>query len=83
MNFKISFLLTSIAGFSTMLGCLILLINTKHHNKIITFGLSVIGTKIGNKFGIKYKNKAEVAGGIILILLGVKILLEHLSIINF
>lgn len=40
MNFKISFLLTSIAGFSTMLGCLILLINTKHHNKIITFGLS-------------------------------------------
>lgn len=49
----------------------------------ITFTLSVFGTKIGNKFGYKYEKKAEFAGGIILILLGTKILLEHLNIINF
>lgn len=48
---------------------------------IITFILSVIGTKVGNKFGDKYEKNAEIAGGIILILLGTKILLEHLSII--
>lgn len=50
---------------------------------IITFVLSVIGTKIGNRFGDKYENTAELFGGIILILLGLKILLEHLNIINF
>ena len=48
---------------------------------IITFGLSVIGVKLGNKFGDKYEKKAEVTGGIILILMGLKILLEHLGII--
>lgn len=50
---------------------------------IITFILSMAGVKIGNVFGSKYKSKAELAGGIILILLGIKILLEHLEIINF
>jgi putative Mn2+ efflux pump MntP len=45
---------------------------------IITFLLSVIGVKAGNVFGSKYKSKAEFAGGLILILLGAKILLEHL-----
>ena len=45
--------------------------------------MSVIGVKIGNKFGDKYEKKAEIMGGVILILLGVKILLEHLGIINF
>ena len=49
----------------------------------ITFALSVIGTKVGNRFGDKYENKAELVGGIILILLGLKILLEHLGILNF
>lgn len=44
----------------------------------ITFALSVVGTKIGNKFGDKYESKAELVGGIILVLLGIKILLEHL-----
>lgn len=48
---------------------------------IITFILSVLGTKIGNRFGDKYKSKAELIGGIILILIGLKILLEHLGII--
>lgn len=49
---------------------------------IITFFLSIIGVKIGNVFGAKYKGKAEFAGGAILILLGVKILLEHLGILG-
>ena len=48
---------------------------------IITFIISVAGVKIGNIFGDKYEKKAEFAGGIILILLGVKILLEHLNIL--
>lgn len=48
---------------------------------IITFILSVVGVYIGNKFGSKYKNVAEFTGGVILILLGVEILLEHLEII--
>ena len=47
---------------------------------IITFILSVFGTKIGNRFGDKYENKAELLGGIILVLLGVKILAEHLNL---
>ena len=49
----------------------------------ITFIISGAGLKVGNVFGLKYKNKAEIAGGIILILIGIKILLEHLDIINF
>lgn len=49
----------------------------------ITFILSAIGLKVGNVFGTKYKSKAELAGGVILILIGTKILLEHLGVINF
>ena len=45
---------------------------------IITFLLCIIGVKIGNVFGDKYKKKAEIAGGTILILMGLKILLEHI-----
>ena len=45
---------------------------------IITFIISVLGVKVGNIFGDKYEKKAELMGGIILILLGIKILLEHL-----
>lgn len=48
---------------------------------VITFVLSTIGVKAGNVFGVKYKSKAEAAGGLILIFLGVKILVEHLGII--
>ena len=47
---------------------------------VITFIISVAGVKIGNIFGDKYEKKAELAGGIILILLGIKILLEHLNV---
>lgn len=50
---------------------------------ICTFILSAIGVKIGAVFGTRFKSKAEIAGGIILILIGLKILLEHLGIISF
>jgi putative Mn2+ efflux pump MntP len=46
---------------------------------VVTFILSAAGVKVGNVFGTKYKAKAELAGGIILICLGIKILLEHLN----
>lgn len=45
-----------------------------------TFILSAAGVKIGNVFGLRYRKKAEIGGGVILILLGLKILLEHLGI---
>ena len=48
---------------------------------VTTFIISAVGVKIGNVFGTKYKSKAEFAGGAILILLGAKILLEHLGIL--
>ena len=48
---------------------------------VITFAVSAAGVKIGNVFGAKFKSKAELAGGIVLILMGLKILLEHLEII--
>lgn len=48
-----------------------------------TFLLAAAGVFIGHKFGAVYKTKAELAGGIILVLIGIKILLEHMGIINF
>ena len=48
---------------------------------VTTFLLSAIGVYIGHLFGLRYKAKAEIAGGVILIFIGVKILLEHLGII--
>lgn len=49
---------------------------------LITLALSIAGTKIGNVFGGRYKAKAELAGGIMLVLIGVKIVLEHTGIIG-
>ena len=49
---------------------------------LITFAFSVFGVWLGNRFGERYKAKAELAGGIILILMGIKILLEHLGILG-
>lgn len=46
-----------------------------------TFCLSMVGVAVGNFFGARYKRRAELSGGIILILLGAKILLEHLGIL--
>lgn len=49
----------------------------------VTFIISLLGVFVGHRFGSVYKNKAEFFGGIVLILIGVKILLEHLGIIDF
>ena len=48
---------------------------------ITTFVLSCIGVKVGNVFGARYKSTAELCGGILLILLGLQILLEHLGVL--
>ena len=45
---------------------------------VITFLLAPVGVKVGNVFGARFKSKAEIAGGVILILMGLKILIEHL-----
>ena len=48
---------------------------------VVTFTFSAIGVKIGNVFGSRYEKGAQIAGGVILILLGIKILLEHLGVL--
>lgn len=63
-----AFLKVSILPAVSLIGCTTLLI-------------SMLGVRIGHVFGTRYKNKAELAGGIILILIGCKILLEHLGIL--
>ena len=50
---------------------------------IVTFIFSMVGVRIGNVFGAVYKSKAEFVGGLILILMGTKLLLNHIKIINF
>jgi len=50
---------------------------------VCTLLISMAGVKIGNVFGLKFKSKAELAGGLILILMGGKILVEHLGLISF
>lgn len=47
---------------------------------VITFIISIIGVIIGSNFGAKYKSKAELIGGIILVIIGIKILFEHLGV---
>ena len=46
-----------------------------------TFAFTLAGVKIGNAFGSRYERPASIAGGVILILLGLKILLEHLGVL--
>ena len=48
---------------------------------LMTCSLSALGVKVGNAFGCKYEKKAQIAGGVILILLGLKILLEHMGVL--
>lgn len=50
---------------------------------IVTFIFSATGVKIGSVFGAKYQHKSQIAGGMLLIVVGTKILLEHLGIIHF
>lgn len=49
---------------------------------VITFILSAVGVKIGSLFGTKYKSKAELFGGIVLVLIGIKILLEGIGVLE-
>ena len=49
----------------------------------VTFLLSALGVKVGSLFGERWRKGAQITGGVILILLGIKILLEHLGVINF
>ena len=49
---------------------------------ITTFLLSAVGVAVGNMFGSKYEKKAAFAGGVILILIGLKILMEHTGILG-
>lgn len=64
-----AFLGVHIAPAVTLIGC-------------TTFVLTLVGVWVGNLFGSRYKSRAELTGGIILILIGVKILLEHLGILG-
>lgn len=49
---------------------------------VTTFVLSAIGLRVGNVFGAKYKSRAELFGGVVLVLMGIKILLEHLGLLG-
>lgn len=69
VGITLAFLKVNIIASAAFIGC-------------TTFVFSAAGVKIGNVFGTRYKSKAELAGGIILILLGIKILLEHLGILG-
>lgn len=48
---------------------------------LFTFGMSAVGVQIGNVFGSRFEKKAQLSGGVILILLGCKILIEHLGVL--
>lgn len=50
---------------------------------VITCGLSAVGIRIGHSFGAKYKSRAELLGGVVLVLIGLKILLEHLGVLDW
>ncbi|WP_418667284.1 manganese efflux pump MntP family protein [Allofournierella sp.] len=50
---------------------------------LTTFFLSALGVWVGHRFGARYKSRAELAGGIVLILMGTKILLQHLGVLPF
>ena len=65
-----AFLQVNIVSAITIIGC-------------TTFVISLAGVYVGNVFGARYKSRAELTGGVILVLIGLKILLEHLGIVNF
>ena len=65
-----AFLQVNIVPAITIIGC-------------TTFVISIAGVHVGNVFGSRYKSRAELTGGVILILIGLKILLEHLGVIAF
>ena len=50
---------------------------------LTTFFLSALGVWVGHRFGARYKSRAELAGGVVLLLMGTKILLQHLGVLPF
>ncbi|CAK7012428.1 MAG: putative manganese efflux pump MntP [Paraeggerthella hongkongensis] len=50
---------------------------------VTTFALSLVGVAVGHRFGARYEKTATIAGGVVLILIGLKILLEHLGVLAF
>ena len=89
LGFKTMFLLAIATSIDALaVGVSFACIRVKLWSSVIIIGLttfvfSVLGVKIGNVFGSKYEKSAGIIGGIILILIGLKILLEHLGIIAF
>ena len=89
LDFKTMFLLAIATSIDALaVGVSFACIQVKLWSSVIivgltTFDFSVLGVKIGNVFGSKYEKSAGVVGGIILILIGLKILLEHLGVISF
>ena len=69
VGISFAFLQVRIVAAITLIGC-------------TTFVLTLVGVWVGNLFGSRYKSRAELTGGIILILIGVKILLEHLGVLG-
>ena len=89
LGFKTMFLLAIATSIDALaVGVSFACIQVKLWSSVIIIGLttflfSVLGVKIGNVFGSKYEKSAGIIGGIILILIGLKILLEHLGVISF
>ena len=89
LDFKTMFLLAIATSIDALaVGVSFACIQVKLWSSVLIIGLttflfSVLGVKIGNVFGSKYEKSAGIVGGIILILIGLKILLEHLGIISF
>jgi manganese efflux pump family protein len=82
MNLVLLSIATSIDAFAIGLSLAVLNVGIFYPGIIIgivTGILSVIGVQLGNKLGLKFGKKMEITGGIILILIGIKILIEHLS----
>ena len=89
LDFKTMFLLAIATSIDALaVGVSFACIQVKLWSSVLIIGLttflfSVLGVKIGNVFGSKYEKSAGIVGGIILILIGLKILLEHLGVISF
>ena len=89
LDFKTMFLLAIATSIDALaVGVSFACIQVKLWSSVLIIGLttflfSVLGVKIGNVFGSRYEKSAGIIGGIILILIGLKILLEHLGIISF
>lgn len=70
VGISFSFLQIDIAAAALIIGC-------------TTFVLSLVGVVVGNRFGARFEKPSQIAGGIVLIAIGLKILLEHLGLIAF